>query len=118
LKNILQGLVGKRKVRCHVILFVKLKVHTFEVVWPQSPLIGRLYFSMHETICISLIEMNVILVIVDIQDIHKNKNMTWNLQKMLVIVNDMFDPKWLIILSIHMNTHIVPLYVVSFKLNP
>jgi hypothetical protein len=62
--------------------------------------------------------MNVILVIVDIQDIHENKNMTWNLWKLLAIVDDMSDPKLLIIWSIHMNTHIVPLYVVNFKLNP
>jgi hypothetical protein len=76
LKNIFHGLVGQRKVRCHVILFVKLKVHTFEVVWTQNPLIGRLYFLTYEIVCISLIEMNVILVVVDIQDIHENKNMT------------------------------------------
>jgi hypothetical protein len=62
--------------------------------------------------------MNVILVIVDIQNIHENKNMIWNLWKLLVIIGDLYDPKWLIIRSTHMNTHIVPLYVVSFKLNP
>jgi len=117
LKNILHGLVGQRKVKCHVILFVKFKVHTFEVVWTQSPLVGRLYFLMDETIYISFIEMNVIMVIVDIQDIHENESMTWNLQKLLAIVDDQSNPKWLIIWSTHMNTHIVPLYVVSFKLN-
>jgi hypothetical protein len=62
--------------------------------------------------------MNVILVVVDIQDIHENKSMTWNLQKLLTIVDDLFDPKRLIIWNIYMNIHIVPLYVVSFKLNP
>jgi hypothetical protein len=62
--------------------------------------------------------MNVILVIVDIQNIHENKSMTWNLQKLLAIVYYLFDHKWLIIWSIHMNIHIVPLYVVTFKLNP
>jgi hypothetical protein len=61
--------------------------------------------------------MNVILVIVDIQDIHENKSMTWNLQKLLAIINDFSNPKWIIIWSIDMNTHIVPFYVVNFKLN-
>jgi hypothetical protein len=37
--------------------------------------------------------MNVILVIVDIQDIHEDKNMTWNLQKLLAIVDDLSNPK-------------------------
>jgi hypothetical protein len=31
---------------------------------------------MDETICILFIEMNVILVIVDIQDVYEDKNMT------------------------------------------
>jgi hypothetical protein len=30
----------------------------------------------------------------------------------------MSDHKWLIIWGVHMNIHIVPFYVVSFKLNP
>jgi hypothetical protein len=59
--------------------------------------------------------MNGILVVVDIQDIHESKSTTWNLQKNLAIVDDLFDHKWLIIWNIHMNTHIVPLYVVNFK---
>jgi hypothetical protein len=59
--------------------------------------------------------MNGILVVVDIQDIHESKNMTWNLQKILAIVDDLFDHKWLIIWNTHTNTHIVPLYVVNFK---
>jgi hypothetical protein len=88
------------------------------VVWIQSSLVGRLYFLTYEIVCISFSEMNVILVIVDIQNIHENKSMIWNLQKLLAIVNDLFDHKWLIIWNIHMNTHIVPLYVVTFKLNP
>jgi hypothetical protein len=71
----------------------------------------------YESVCISLIEMNVILVIVETQNIHENKNMTWNLQKNLAIVDDMSDLKRLIIWSIHMNIHIVDLYVVNFKLN-
>jgi hypothetical protein len=62
--------------------------------------------------------MNVILVVVDIQYIHENKNMTWNLQKMLTIVDETSNPKWLIIWGTHMNIHIVPLYVISFKLYP
>ncbi|CAK9877113.1 unnamed protein product [Sphagnum jensenii] len=33
-------------------------------------------------------------------------------------VDDLSDPKRLIIWSTHMNTHILPLYVVSFKLSP
>jgi hypothetical protein len=118
LKNILHGLVGQSKVRYHIILFIKLKIHTFEVVWNQSPLLGILYFLTNETICILLIEMNVNLVIVHILDIHENKIMTWNLQKLLAIVDDLSNLKWLIISNIHMNTHILPLYVVSFKLNP
>jgi hypothetical protein len=69
---------------------------------------------MDEIICILFIEMNVILVIID----HENKNMTWNLRKLLAIVNDLFDLKWLIIWSTYVHTHIVPFYVVSFKLNP
>jgi hypothetical protein len=73
---------------------------------------------MDEIVCILLIKMNVILVVVDIQDIHENKNMTWNLQKLLAFVDDLSNPKWLIIWSIHMNIHIVFIYVVSFKLNP
>ncbi len=48
----------------------------FEVVWTQSPLISKLYFLTNEIVCILLIKMNVILVIVDIQNIHENKNMT------------------------------------------
>ncbi len=115
LKNILHNLVRQRKVRCHIILFVKLKVHMFEVVWTQSSLVGKLYFLTDETICISLFEMNLILVVVDIQDIHENKSMTWNLQKILAIVDDLSDHKWLIMWNTHMNTHIVPLYVVNFK---
>jgi len=31
---------------------------------------------MDEIVCISFIEMNVILVIVDIQDVHEDKSMT------------------------------------------
>jgi hypothetical protein len=57
LKNILHGLVRQRKVRCHVIVFVKPKLHAFEVVWIQSPLVGSLYFLTNETVCISFIEM-------------------------------------------------------------
>jgi len=45
---------------------IKFKVFTFEVIWTQNPLVSRLYFLMDETICIPLIEMNVILVVVDI----------------------------------------------------
>jgi hypothetical protein len=59
--------------------------------------------------------MNVILVVVNIQDIHESKSMTWNLQKNLAIVDDLSDHKWLIIWNTYMNTHIVPLYVVNFK---
>jgi hypothetical protein len=117
LKNILHDLAGQRKVRCHIIIFVKLIIHMFELVWTQSSFVSRLYFLMDEIVCISLIEMNVILVVVDIQNIHENKSMTWNFQKLLAIVDDFSNHKWLIIWSIHMNTHIVPLYVVSFKLN-
>jgi hypothetical protein len=111
LKNILHGLVGQWKVKC-------VSSFMFEVVWTQSPLISKLYFLTNEIVCILLIKMNVILVIVDIQNIHENKNMTWNLRKLLTIVDDLSDPKWLIIWSIHMNTHIILLYVVNFKLNP
>jgi hypothetical protein len=49
---------------------------TFKVAWTQNPIVGELYFLTNEIVCILLIEMNVILVIVDIQDIHENKNMT------------------------------------------
>ncbi|KAH9549939.1 hypothetical protein CY35_10G046200 [Sphagnum magellanicum] len=76
LKNILHDLVGQRKIRCHIILFVKLKVHTFKMVWTQSSLVRGLYFLTDETVCISFVEMNVILFVVDIQNIHKNKSMT------------------------------------------
>jgi hypothetical protein len=100
---------------CIWCLFVVLFFY-WVVVWTQSSLVGSLYFLTDETVCILLIKMNVILVVVDIQDIHENKSMTWNLQKMLTIVVDLFDHKWLIIWSLHMNTHIVPLYMVSFKL--
>jgi hypothetical protein len=48
----------------------------FELVWTQSSFVSRLYFLMDEIVCISLIEMNVILVVVDIQNIHENKSMT------------------------------------------
>jgi hypothetical protein len=65
-----------KKGKIPYILFVKLKVHTFEVIWIQSSLVGRLCFLTDETVCISLIEMDVILVVVDIQNIHENKNMT------------------------------------------
>jgi hypothetical protein len=43
------------------------------MVWIQSSFVGRLYFFMDEIVCISHIEMNVILVVVDIQNIHENK---------------------------------------------
>jgi hypothetical protein len=33
-------------------------------------------------------------------------------------VDDLFAPKRLIVWSTHMNTHILPLYAVSFKLSP
>ncbi len=110
------GTTKKGKIPYHC--FCQTQIHTFEVVWIQSSLVGRLYFLTYEIVCISFSEMNVILVIVDIQNIHENKSMIWNLQKLLAIVNDLFDHKWLIIWNIHMNTHIVPLYVVTFKLNP
>jgi hypothetical protein len=38
--------------------------------------------------------------------------------KFAKIVSNMSDPKWVIIWTTHMNTRIVPFYVVSFKLNP
>jgi hypothetical protein len=65
----------------------------FEVVWIQSPLVNRLYFLTDEIVCILDFEMNVILIIFDIQNIHENKSMTQNLGKLLTIVNDMSDPK-------------------------
>jgi hypothetical protein len=68
------NMTKKDKMPCH--FFVKLKIHTFEVVWTQSFLVGSLYFLTDEIVCISLIEMNVILVIINIQDIHENKGMT------------------------------------------
>jgi len=64
------------------------------MVWTQSSRVGRLYFLTDEIVYISLIEMNVILVIVDIQNIHENKSMTWNFfQKLLAIIDDFSDHK-------------------------
>jgi hypothetical protein len=104
----------KGKMPCHP--FCQIESTYVGCGMDSKSLVGKLYFLTN--VCISLIEMNVILVIVDIQNIHENKNMTLNLRKLLTIVDDLFDLKWLIIWNIHMNIHIVPLYVVSFKLNP